>query len=101
MAYIDNGNWRAYTCQVTLKNADGTIVSGYPRTYSILDAFDTFPALTTTEFRQLSETDYLTRLNAFYTYIEGLNTDLEPAEDKVLTGHEAYGRDTIMCPLSS
>lgn len=90
--YVYTGDARRTTCKVT-RATDGVLDSGYPVTYYIYDTFTdpsdstVYAALTIVEFAQLSDTDYQTRLIAFYKYLEDENAGLDTVGD-LTAGYE-------------
>lgn len=81
------------TSLVITKSVGGVAV--YTKTYSLLSAFSTFAAITTSTCASLSVSNYTSRLNAFKSYVEssevGLTVDI--------TG--AYIQNTTSCPIGS
>ena len=101
MGWVNNGNYRMQNLVVT-KSVDGSPASGYPKTYSILDAFTwnavNYPLLTETQFAQLSDTDYGTRRSAFRDYIEDEETGITLPDDET---NQSSGYDTSTCALGT
>lgn len=77
MAWITTDTDVACTLTVN-KIISGQQVIGYPRTYSILDAFDTYEAITTNQWQKLSSVQRDARIDDFKSYVnnvESIDTD--------------------------
>lgn len=89
--------------QITVdKKVSGVSITGYPKNYSILSAFtaggNSYGVLTETQFQQLPNSDYLTRLADFKIYVqqaEGIASVDAITEE----GYEAYKTNTTSCPI--
>jgi hypothetical protein len=71
MAYITTNTDVACTITVT-KKVVGQLLSGYPKTYSILDAFAAQPAITERAWQKMPYTQQSARITAFKSHINGL-----------------------------
>ncbi|MDC7141213.1 hypothetical protein [Bacteroides finegoldii] len=71
-----NSGYRRATTLVVDKKIGGTSISGYPKTYSVLDTFGNYMAVTAKELSMMSLSDYNTRMSAFKRYIEGIETGI-------------------------
>lgn len=63
---------------VVLKHVNGQTIPGYPKSYSILDSFGAYPAITVNEWHKMLITPRNQRIAAFKTYVrsvEGVNVD--------------------------
>lgn len=98
---IYTGDARRTTCKVS-RSTDGVLDTGYPVTYYIYNSFTdpsdsvVYPAITLVTFAQMSDTDYQTRLAAFYKYIEDENPGLD-TEDDLIAGYEPEVEDSPTC----
>jgi hypothetical protein len=68
MAYITSDTDVACDLTVT-KTIAGHTLTGYPRTYNILDAFASQPGITADAWRKMEDAAQQARLNAFRAYI--------------------------------
>lgn len=80
-----------------------TVVKGdYSHTYNILDAFpfdgQTEPAITTSVFAQLEETDYSIRMYRFLEYVRSQEAGL--ADDCPDLEHGSVVFDPATCPVT-
>lgn len=87
----NNGMQRA-TQLVVDKKVGGASLFGYPRTYSFLDTFGNYIALSRQQLAALSITSYRARLSAFKSYIETIETGIS------IDITEAYKENTSACP---
>lgn len=93
------GDYRMKTLNFN-KYEDGILMSGYPTSYPITDAFThsgtfypgTYSALTDTEFASLSVVDYTSRLLSFLNYI------ITVEQGEYTINNEYEGTDIQMCP---
>jgi len=95
MSYTNNGYSRRKTLTITK--------TGYSIEYVITDAFTdpsnvSYAALTDTEFAQLSDADYNTRLTSFIAHVYAVETGLEDDCPDLTIGAQTY--NTTLCPLS-
>lgn len=98
MGYINTGGYRCTTVTIDKKDADGASLSGYPVTESFLDAFDSEPAITELELRQMTDTAYQSRLTNFKAWLESNHTGLDH-DASLVSGSEPYGTDNTLCPV--
>lgn len=98
MGYVQTGGYRCTTVTVDKKDADGASLTGYPVTESFLDAFDSEPAITELELRQMTDTQYQNRLAAFKTYLESNHSGLDH-DAALVAGSEPNGTDSMLCPI--
>ncbi len=54
---------------VVLKHVNGQTIPGYPKSYSILNAFSDYGQITENAWHKATGSERTTRLNAFKTYI--------------------------------
>lgn len=89
---MNTGMQRATSLVIT-KSVGGVVI--YTRTYSLLSAFSTFAAITSSVCASLSVSDYTSRLNSFKAYVEsnevGLTVDITAA----------YVQNTTSCPIGA
>lgn len=80
------------------KVVNGQQAAGYPLQYSITDAFTwnsvSYPALSSTDFSLLTDTDYQTRLFAFLQYLQVT----EPGFSTTDIQNMPTGVDPLLCP---
>lgn len=68
MAYITTD--RDVACTITVrKTVNGQNLGGYPKQYSLLDAFEGFKEITVDEWHKTLEVPRLKRIKAFISYI--------------------------------
>jgi len=98
MALTNNTDYRKKTITIT-KKVNGSMVTtgGFPITVSILSAFGAFPAIDVDAIRTMTSTDYNTRLNGFYDYLELTY----PFWTRGTVLNNAFGTDAITCPLDN
>ena len=105
MAYTNNGSYRYRYFSVT-KTIDGSTVSGYPKTYDIVDNPDFLyqgSQVTETELARFPEGDelttgtYLNMLAAFKTYVEGEEAGLDVDNDQT---NQPYGTNATWCVIA-
>lgn len=82
MAYINTGSKRSLTFNLT-KTVGGSITIGYPREYDGQFSWGNplYPDLTDQEMRQLTDSQYNARKNAFLSYVEGLEAGFDSGAD--------------------
>lgn len=101
--YVYDGTYRNQILEVT-KQVGGTTASGYPKDYDIKEGFSqsgvTYSTLTGSEFAQLSDADYETRRDAFYSYVAAQEDVTDDIYNNISTGFEATGTDHTNCPAS-
>lgn len=76
MAYVNNGTERSLKVKV-YKSVGGNYAQGYPKTYDGQLAFPGYSTLTDTEVRQLNDVDFATRLAAFESYVESVESGVD------------------------
>ena len=93
---VNNGKYRRTTLTIT-KQVNGAAVNDteWPKVHSILNAFGTYTAITEATFVTMSDTDYLTRLNAFYVHLEAMYNFFFSSQ----VSNDYNGADTILCPI--
>lgn len=100
MPYINTGIKRSLTIEIT-KESDGVILLSYPKTYNgqLEFTFNSviYYTLTDNEFANLSEGDYLIRLDAFKAFVKLLEPSIDFTTD-VISGYESSIQDSITCP---
>ena len=89
----NNGMERA-TQLVVDKKVGGISLSGYPRTYSLLDTFGNFIAVTRQQLAGMSVGQYDTRLYAFKSYVEAIETGI------TVDVADARRENTTSCPYN-
>lgn len=87
----NNGMERA-TQLVVDKKVGGVSLSGFPHRYSLLDMFGNYIAVTRQELATMPVNTYRTRLSAFKTYIEAIETGIS------IDTASAYRENTTTCP---
>jgi hypothetical protein len=70
---------------------------GFPKIHEIIDAFGTYPAITTANLEVLTDANYTTRLNAFYDFLETTYSFF--SRGAVLNA--SSGTDQVLCPLNN
>lgn len=80
MAYVNTGNKRSLTFPLT-KKVGGVVQVGYPKVYDGRLAFPGYSAITDQEARQLSTSQYNTRLAAFLSYVESIEPGFDSGTD--------------------
>lgn len=82
------------------KTVNGQQAAGYPKDYVMTTSFTwatvTYPALSDTDFANLPNQDYNTRLGAFLLYVQSQ----EPGFTTSSITNAAYGNDPVECPDS-
>jgi hypothetical protein len=91
MAIINTGMQRGTELTVT-KKIGGVMVNGYPRMYKVTDAFGNYAAVE--ELAKLAVAEYQVRLDAFKTYVEGVENGVTVKTD------EAYVENLGACPIA-
>lgn len=71
----NNGYQRAASLVVD-KKVGGVSMSGYPRTYSVLETFGNYITITSKQLAEMSLPDYNRRMTAFKQYIESIETGI-------------------------
>lgn len=98
---IHNGNARNKFLTIQKKDAQGNNIPGYPKYYSIVEAFThpqgNEPALTNAQFAQLSDAAYTARLNKFVQKVSQANAGIEVDVPDLKVGAVVY---TAMCDFS-
>ena len=95
MAYVNNGTARSLTITVN-KTIGGVQQIGYPKVYNGELAFLSYSALTTAEFKQLTNSEYNTRLAAFKSYVESIEAGIDVDNDAT---NSATKTDLVSCPV--
>lgn len=93
MAWITTDTDVACTLVVS-KHVDGQIVPGYPKRYSILDGFSTYPVISVNEWHKMEMTSRDARIAAFKAYvgqIEETNVDATLLNDVYRSSTETPG----------
>lgn len=82
MAYVNTGEKRSLKFELT-KTVGGATVVGYPKTYDgqVSWGNSLYPTLTDTEFRQLTDSQYNSRKNAFLAYVKSLEAGFDDGTD--------------------
>jgi hypothetical protein len=102
--YTQTGEGRKTLLQINKTDADGNLVAGFPKNYSILAAFTdpvtTIPyaLLTTTEYARLTSTAFNARLAAFINYVKTDNTGIEADIPSVSSG--CYQSESPSCVVN-
>lgn len=91
MAFVNNGYKRAESITIT-KYING--VPQTPLTYWIINAFGSFPAISSATYQTMNEADFITRRDAFILYVGSIETGIIISKDQF----EVY--DTTTCPLT-
>ena len=73
MAWVSTNKDVAISIMVT-KTVLGQALTGYPKTYSILSAFDTQGAITENEWRKMPYSQKTARISAFKDYINNMES---------------------------
>lgn len=96
MAYVNTGTKRASLFTLN-KTVGGVSVIGYPVTYDMqLDWGNAlYPALTDTQFKQLTDSQYNSRKLAFLSYVESLEAGFDSGTDFTNTAEVV---DETACP---
>lgn len=69
---VNNGKARYMSLIVTAK-VGGVVIGGYPKTYSILADLGTgYPAITQSQYAELSSAEFSNRITAFKAYVQVL-----------------------------
>jgi hypothetical protein len=78
---IHNGNARRKFLSINKTDQNGVSLTGYPKVYSIVEAFPhpagNEPALTNVEFANLTDGQYVSRLNKFVEKVGHANVGIE------------------------
>lgn len=94
MAWVTSGTDVA--CSLTVQKVLlGQVVSGYPKTYSILDAFDDYPSITLNEWHKMAQDPRNERIAAFKLYvgqIEDVSVDDTQTNDVYRPSEEVPGQ---------
>jgi len=102
MSYVNTGIERCKTLTIDKKLAGGDSLPGYPKDYNILLAFTgpggSYAAITETNFKRLTEANYILRLNAFKSYVQSVE-GITSVDAVTETGYEAYRENLLSCPL--
>jgi len=95
MALINNGYKRGSKVIVE-KYVDGVMDSGYPKTYDALLSFSGYNAITSSQLASLSDSEYSTRMDAFESYVESVESGAS-FTDNIVAGYERLKYDTTTC----
>ena len=82
MAYVNTGSKRSL--KFTLEKSISSVVQpGYPKTYNgqVSWGNPSYPTLTDTQFKQLTDSQYIARKNAFLSYVESVEPGFSRNED--------------------
>ncbi len=93
MAWITTDTDAARTL-VVQKVAAGQPLPGYPKSYSLLDAFGSYPAITVDQWHKMNRMPRDERIAAFKLYVgqaEGLNVDATQTNDVYRPSEEVPG----------
>jgi len=102
--YIQTGEGRKTILQINKTDADGNVVSGFPKQYSILPAFTdpvssiAYSALTSTTYARLTNTAFNARLAAFDNYVKSLNAGIENDIPSLSSG--CYQSESSSCVVN-
>lgn len=88
----NSGKERA-TVLVIEKKIGETMVTGYPRSYKLTDAFGNYSAILESELALISSKDYLRRLSDFKNYVENIEVGI------TVNIEEAYRENLSACPI--
>jgi len=82
MAYVNTGDKRSLKLTLT-KTVGGAIIIGYPKTYDgqLSWGNPSYPALTDTQFKQLTDSQYAARKSAFLSYVESVEAGFDSGTD--------------------
>lgn len=96
MAYVNTGNKRSFKFTLT-KLVGGVVQPGYPKTYDgqVSWGNSSYPTLTDKQARQLTDSEYTARLNAFHSYVESIESGFDASAD--FTNSEEVTDETA-CP---
>lgn len=101
MAYLNTGIERCKTLRIDKKDS-GVSLPGYPKDYSILNAFtangNSYGTLTETQFQQLFLADYTSRLADFKIYVQQAE-GVASIDAITELGYAAYRTNTTSCPI--
>lgn len=75
------------------KKIGETLVAGYPRTYSLTDAFGNFTAVSESELESMTTDSYKNRLAGLKNYVQGIEVGL------VVDITNAYRENLVSCPI--
>ena len=92
--YKNTGSSRATKLTIHRK-VDGVDITGYPVTFDLLTALpgnSNYPAITASDMRKLSDTEYAARRGAFITLAENQTGYTADITGSVVT-------DTVTCPI--
>lgn len=97
--YVYTGDYRAKTLDVVRLDTNAK------HTYNFLNSFTlsgkVYPAITANELAIMSETDYQTRLAAFYSWVETQEIGLNVASINIAAQYAPYGTDATSCPIGT
>jgi hypothetical protein len=96
MTLINNGKYRKTDFTIAKKiNGEYVSNSQFPKTYSILNSFSAFPAITEEQFKLMSDVNYTDRLNEFYNFLESENEIF----DRDFLNEIPFGENFSICSL--
>lgn len=102
---IHNGNARRKFLNIQKMDANNNNVTGYPKVYSILDAFThpsgNEPQITAVQFANLNDSQYISRLNKFVERVRTANAGIEvdiPDLKVGSIGNEAMCNISVVVP---
>ena len=97
MAYVNTGTKRSLTFTVN-KTVGGVAVIGYPKTYDgrLSWGDPLYPAISDTTARQLTDSQFTARLNAFHLYVESEEPGFDSGTDFT---NASEVTDETTCPL--
>lgn len=93
MGRTGNSGMQRWVLLMVTKKIAGTVVAGYPRTYSVGDAFENYTAISNEEMSSMPISDFKSRLSAFKRYVEGIEIGIE------VDINNAYRENLDSCPI--
>ena len=96
--FVNNGNFRNSVLTL-VKRINGAVAPGWPKSYNILNAFGSFPAITQQQFATITNGEYNARLTAFMAFVNNDNPEFDLAQINIQG--VAFGTDTVACPISN
>jgi len=96
MAYVYTGTKRSLTFTLT-KKVGGVVQLGYPKTYNGLISWGNslYPTINTTQFAQLTTSQYNARLAAFLAHVESIEAGYDSSTDMT---NASTAVDVATCP---
>ena len=97
----NTGKERCQTLTID-KQVVGVSLVGYPKTYSIRNAFtvnsNSYGLLNQAQFMELTVVEYLERLADFKLYVSQSESNVD-IDEVTEVGYEAYRDNTTACPI--